>query len=102
MGQRWSLDSIFVRESRVGTAGPGLVSVLKPNAPPNFSLMAPEFSQYEGGTYWYGPVIFTPEGPVTVVGVAEAEEMAGLGHSVSLSTSRYSRSTSGGGGLSPP
>src|SRR5580700_11306399 len=47
-----------------GIAGPGLVSVLYPYAPP----AVVSASQYIGGTYSYGPVIFTPDAPVTVVG----------------------------------
>src|SRR5512143_126797 len=81
-----------------GTAGPGLVSVMKPNAPP----CAVSASQYAGGTQSYGPVILTPVAPDTGVARAVAEERYGLGQRSSVSTSTYIRSMSGGGGLSLP
>src|ERR1700727_1406074 len=86
------------RLSRGGIAGPGLVSVLYPYAPPAFL----SDNQYTGGTYSYGPVIFTPEAPVTVVAVSEAEETDGLRQSSSFRMPKYVFSTSAGGGLSLP
>src|SRR4051794_1617767 len=93
-----------------GTAGPGLVSVLNPYPPPQppwlqlCGWLAPSESciQYAGATYSYGPLIFTPLSPVTVVGFAVADEITGFGHSSSFSTFKYVCSTSGGGGLSLP
>src|SRR5271155_663528 len=93
-----------------GTAGPGLVSVLNPCAPPQPPSLhsagegwsRESASQYEGATYSYGPVIFTPLVPEEPAGLAVAEETIGFGHSACFSTSRYICSTSGGGGLSLP
>ena len=56
-----------------GTAAPGLVSVLYAQAPP----WVLSCIQYPGGTQSYGPVIFTPLGPLTVVGLALADEIVG-------------------------
>src|ERR1700733_6439627 len=81
-----------------GIAGPGLVSVLYPYAPP----AGVSANQYIGGTYSYGPVIFTPEAPVTVVGSADADESEGFGQSKSFRMPRYIFSTSAGGGPSLP
>src|SRR5689334_17234553 len=52
IGQRRSAGSIRRNDSIGGGAGPGLVSVLKPCAPPRVSSRY----QYEGATYSYGPV----------------------------------------------
>src|SRR5579859_5949898 len=80
-----------------GIAGPGLVSVLNPNAPPC------RVSTYQntGGTYSYGPVIFTPLGP-TVVFLPAADEIEGFGQSSSCRIPRYIFSTLGGGAKSLP
>src|SRR5271157_2159942 len=80
-----------------GMAGPGLVSVLKPYAPPYFVSRY----QNDGATYSYGPVIFTPLGP-TVVALPEAEDTEGFGQSHSARISRYIFSILGGGGKSLP
>ena len=72
--------------------------MLKPQPPPRFVSC----SQYDGGTQSYGPVIFTPLGPVTSVGASLADEMNGLGQCSWRSTSIYVFSTSAGGGLSLP
>src|SRR5215472_15911299 len=98
MGHRCSLGMNFSRLSFGGIAGPGLVSVLYPYAPPSFVSA----SQSTGGTYSYGPVIFTPDFPVTLVDCSLAEETDGFGHSRSLRMPRYKVSISGGGGLSLP
>src|SRR5579884_1290579 len=98
MGQRWSSGNIRRRLAMGGTAGPGLVSVLKPCAPPR-SLSV---SQYDGATYSYGPVIFTPVSPVTGVGRAVADDSYGFGQFSSFRMPTYMVSTSGGGGLSLP
>src|SRR5687768_6436981 len=74
--QNWSIGHSDVAGrisfivSMGGMAGPGLVSVLNPNAPPCLRSS----SQYCGGMYSYGPFIFTPEGPVIVLLSSEAEE----------------------------
>src|SRR4051812_6659154 len=97
MGQRWSGGNMRRRLSIGGMAGPGLVSVLKPNAPPcRLSTY-----QKDGATYSYGPVIFTPLGP-TVVFLALAEEIAGFGHSTSFIICKYKFSMRGGGAKSLP
>src|SRR5581483_4341407 len=93
-----------------GTAGPMLVSVLKPYAPPqppwlHFCSSGGSFGvsvQYAGATYSYGPVIFTPLAPVIGVGLAVADDTTGFGHKRFFSTVKYICSTSGGGGLSLP
>src|SRR5580765_4112560 len=85
------------RLSTAGIAGPGLVSVLKPKAPPcRLSTY-----QNDGATYSYGPVIFTPLGPTLVV-LAPAEEIAGFGHSTSFMICKYKFSIRGGGAKSLP
>src|SRR5437764_10222658 len=81
-----------------GTAAPGLVSVLYAQAPP----WVLSCIQYDGGTQSYGPVIFTPLGPVTVVDAALADEMYGFGQCSCCNISMYFFSTSGGGALSLP
>src|SRR5258705_7560380 len=81
-----------------GTAGPGLISVAKPCAPPNFL----SDNQYDAGTHSYGPSILTPVVPVTVLSFAVADERKGLGQSYRFRISMYICSTSGGGGLSLP
>jgi hypothetical protein len=58
--------------------------------------------QYDGATYSYGPLIFTPLPPVTVVVLAVADDTTGFGHRRSASIFKYISSTSGGGGLSLP
>ncbi len=98
IGHRWSAGSIRRIDPTVGIAGPGPISVAKLNAPPT-SLSR---SQYDGATKSYGPFILTPESPVTVVGVAVADDTYGTAHFAAFSVSRYIRSTSGGGGLSLP
>src|SRR5579862_3486198 len=94
-----------------GTAGPMLVSVLNPYAPPqppglhSLRLASPDgvsSSQYRGATYSYGPVIFTPLAPLMLLFCPVAEEITGFGHSSSFSIARYICSTSGGGWLSLP
>src|SRR4029077_3337798 len=84
--------------SSVGIAGPGLVSVFYPYAPP----ACVSANQYTGGTYSYGPVIFTPDFPVTVVGDSDADDTDGFGQSRSFNIPRYIFSTSAGGGPSLP
>src|SRR5260370_35076010 len=98
MGHKCSLGSICRKLSTGGTAGPGLISVAKPCAPPRFLSS----SQYEAGTHSYGPSILTPETPVTVDGLAVADDRNGLGQSYFLRMSVYICSTSGGGGLLLP
>src|SRR3954454_14548711 len=85
------------RLSTGGIAGPGLISVLKPNAPP----WRVSTYQNNGETYSYGPVIFTPLGP-TVVFRAPAEEMEGFGQSTSFMICKYILSILGGGAKSLP
>src|SRR3954462_8956124 len=98
MGHKCAGVSMVVRLSIGGTAGPGLISVANPNAPSCFVSV----SQDDGGTYSYGPSIFTPLGPLTGPGVAVAFDTVGRFHSTSRSMSRYLRSTMGIGGLSLP
>src|ERR1017187_3225096 len=97
MGQRCSAGSMARSVSMGGGAGPGLVSVLNPCAPPRVVSAV----QYDGATYSYGPVILTPVSPAGVF-LAVAEDWYGFGHSTSLMMSRYSCSIFGGGGLSLP
>src|SRR5205085_3420606 len=89
----------FWSECSGGIAAPGLVSVLKPNAPPN--LWRSRY-QYDGGTQSYGPVIFIPDGPLIDDVACDAAEMIGSGQEVSWSTLRYALSTFCGGNSSLP
>src|ERR1041384_5092294 len=97
MGQRWSPGNIRRKLSIGGGAGPGLVSVLNPCAPP--ALVSS--SQYEGATYSYGPVILTPVSPAGVR-FAVADDWYGFGLWFFLITSRWFFSMLDGGGLSLP
>src|ERR1035437_455381 len=97
MGQRWSGGSMRRRLATGGIAGPGLVSVLKPNAPP----WRVSRYQNEGATYSYAPVIFTPLGP-TVVVLPAADEIEGFGQSNSCRIPKYIFSILGGGAKSLP
>src|SRR5579871_2290060 len=111
MGHMWSLPTMARILSTGGTAGPTLVSVLKPYAPPQppglHSIRTgwpggASTSQVRGAMYSDGPDISTPLSPVTLVFCPVAEETTGFGQNNSFSTSRYICSTSGGGALSLP
>src|SRR6185437_10108824 len=66
-------DSIRCTSSRRGMSAPALTSESKPNAPPSLSAY-----QYDGGIHAYGPAIFMPEGPATVLVWSTAAETMGV------------------------
>src|SRR5690348_5902606 len=102
-GHRCSLEKISFNVSRGGIEGPGPVSVLKPDAPPRSpSPSVVSCIKNSGTTYSYGPVCFTPLGPVTKLGVSIADDRIGFGHRCSRSMFRYIVSIFGGGGPSLP